>query len=252
MKLLPWAITLRELGLSNTIAGLVLIHVVQGISFTTLFCRNYYVSIPQDLIKAARVDGAGFFRIFWRIVLPLSPPILIVTVIWQFTSIWNEFLFGVTFTVGRAAAGDGGADRAQRQHRTGARYTASRAPRCCWPPCRRCSSTSSAASISCAASPPGAVQVGTHGRARASRPAQALRRRPRCSRASTSQVERRRVRRAGRPVGLRQVHPAQRHRRPGERRARARSRSASATSPPSRPRTATSRWCSSPTRSIRR
>ena len=91
---------LRDLGLFNTIAGLVLIHIVQGLSFTTLFCRNYYVGIPQDLLKAARIDGAGFFRIFWRIVLPLSPPILIVTVIWQFTGIWNEFLYGVTFTSG--------------------------------------------------------------------------------------------------------------------------------------------------------
>ena len=100
MKLVPWVIVLRDLGLFNTIAGLVLIHTVQGISFTTLFCRNYYVSIPQDLLKAARIDGAGFFRIFWRIVLPLSPPILIVTVIWQFTGIWNEYLYGVTFSAG--------------------------------------------------------------------------------------------------------------------------------------------------------
>jgi glucose/mannose transport system permease protein len=100
MVLLPWAITLGALNLTNTTAGLVLIHVVQGLSFTTLFCRNYYVNIPEDLIKAARIDGAGFFRIFWRIVLPLSPPILIVTVIWQFTNIWNEFLFAVTFTSG--------------------------------------------------------------------------------------------------------------------------------------------------------
>jgi len=100
MKLIPWAITLRELGLSNTVRGLVLIHIVGGISFTTLFCRNYYVNVPQDLIRAARVDGAGFFQIFWRIILPLSPPILIVTVIWQFTNIWNEFLFGITFSEG--------------------------------------------------------------------------------------------------------------------------------------------------------
>jgi glucose/mannose transport system permease protein len=100
MKLLPWAIVLRDLALTNTIAGLVLIHVVQGMSFTTLFCRNYYVAIPTDLMKAARIDGAGFFRTFWRIVLPLSPPILIVTVIWQFTGIWNEFLYAVTFTSG--------------------------------------------------------------------------------------------------------------------------------------------------------
>jgi glucose/mannose transport system permease protein len=98
MKLVPWALSLRPLGLSESIGGLVLIHVVQGLSFTILFCRNYYVAIPEDLIKAARVDGAGFFRIFWRIVLPLSPPILIVCVIWQFTGIWNEYLFGSTFS----------------------------------------------------------------------------------------------------------------------------------------------------------
>jgi len=100
MKLIPWVVVLRDLGLMNTIAGLVLIHTVQGLSFTTLFCRNFYVGIPQDLLKAARIDGAGFFRIFWRIILPLSPPILIVTVIFQFTGIWNEFLYGVTFTSG--------------------------------------------------------------------------------------------------------------------------------------------------------
>ena len=100
MKLVPWVIVLRDLGLFNTIAGLVLIHVVQGMSFTTLFCRNYYLSIPPDLMKAARIDGAGFYRIFWRIVLPLSPQILIVTIIWQFTGIWNEFLYGVTFSAG--------------------------------------------------------------------------------------------------------------------------------------------------------
>ncbi len=101
MRLLPWTIVLRDVGLTNTLTGLVMIHTIQGLSFTTLFCRNYYVAIPQELIRAARVDGAGFFRIFWRIVLPLSPPILIVTIIWQFTHIWNEFLYGVTFTTGQ-------------------------------------------------------------------------------------------------------------------------------------------------------
>jgi len=102
VALMPWAYILGATGLSNTTAGLVLIHTVQGVSFTTLFCRNYYLSIPDDLIRAARIDGAGFWRIFRRIVLPLSPPILIVTVIWQFTSIWNEFLFAVVFTSGKA------------------------------------------------------------------------------------------------------------------------------------------------------
>ena len=101
MRLLPWTIVLRDLDLTNTLTGLVMIHTIQGLSFTTLFCRNYYIAIAQELIRAARIDGAGFFRIFWRIVLPLSPPILIVTVIWQFTHIWNEFLYGVTFTTGQ-------------------------------------------------------------------------------------------------------------------------------------------------------
>lgn len=100
MTLLPWAYILGSLGLSNTIPGLVLIHTIQGLSFTTLFCRNYFVAVPDDLIKAARIDGAGFWRIFRRIILPLSPPIVIVTVIWQFTGIWNEFLFGTVFTSG--------------------------------------------------------------------------------------------------------------------------------------------------------
>ena len=100
IALMPWAYILGQLGLTNTTYGLILVHVVQGISFTTLFCRNYYVNIPDDLIKAARIDGAGFWRIFYRIVLPLSPPILIVTVIWQFTGIWNEFLYAVVFTSG--------------------------------------------------------------------------------------------------------------------------------------------------------
>ncbi|WP_421723768.1 carbohydrate ABC transporter permease [Bauldia sp.] len=100
ISLMPWAFILGNIGLSNTIGALILVHCVQGISFTTLFCRNYYVAIPDDLIKAARIDGAGFWRIFRKIILPLSPPILIVTVIWQFTGIWNEYLFGVVFTSG--------------------------------------------------------------------------------------------------------------------------------------------------------
>jgi glucose/mannose transport system permease protein len=101
IALLPWAFILGSIGLSNSIYGLIFVHVIQGLSFTTLFCRNYYVNIPDDLIKAARIDGAGFWRIFFKIVLPISPPILIVTVIWQFTGIWNEYLFGVVFTGGR-------------------------------------------------------------------------------------------------------------------------------------------------------
>ncbi|UWQ17233.1 carbohydrate ABC transporter permease [Jannaschia sp. M317] len=96
--LLPWAIALSWLGLSKSLAGLALVHIIQGTCFTTLFARNYLINLPDDLIKAARIDGAGFFRTFWRIVVPLSPPIIIVTIIWQFTFIWNEFLFAVTFS----------------------------------------------------------------------------------------------------------------------------------------------------------
>ena len=101
IALLPWAFLLGKLGLANSVYGLILVHCIQGISFTTLFCRNYYLSIPDDLIKAARIDGAGFWRIFRRIILPISPPILIVTVIWQFTGIWNEYLFGVVLNSGQ-------------------------------------------------------------------------------------------------------------------------------------------------------
>jgi glucose/mannose transport system permease protein len=101
IALMPWAYILGTTGLNQTLWGLIMVHVIQGISFTTLFCRNFYVNIPDDLIKAARIDGAGFWRIFWKIILPLSPPILIVTVIWQFTGIWNEFLYGVVLTTGK-------------------------------------------------------------------------------------------------------------------------------------------------------
>jgi len=98
--LMPMAQTLGFLGLAGTIPGLVLVHVVYGIGFTTLFFRNYYITIPDELIKAATIDGAGFLTIFWSIMLPLSIPIIVVTVIWQFTQIWNDFLFGVSFSAG--------------------------------------------------------------------------------------------------------------------------------------------------------
>ncbi|MCW8275454.1 carbohydrate ABC transporter permease [Pseudomonas sp. PCH199] len=100
--LLPASFTLGKLGLANTTSGLVLVHVVYGLAFTTLFFRNYYVSIPDALVKAARLDGAGFFTIFWKILLPMSIPIVMVCLIWQFTQIWNDFLFGVVFASGDA------------------------------------------------------------------------------------------------------------------------------------------------------
>jgi len=96
--LLPMSQVLGWLGIASSIWGLILVHVVGGLSSTTLFFRNYYVSLPDELVKAAQLDGAGFWLIFWRIIVPLSMPITVVTLIWQFTNIWNDFLYGVVFS----------------------------------------------------------------------------------------------------------------------------------------------------------
>jgi len=96
--LLPMSQVLGWLGMASSISGLILVHVLAGMPSTTLFFRNYYVGLPDELIKAAMLDGAGFWTIFRRIVLPLSTPILVVTLIWQFTQIWNDFLYGVVFS----------------------------------------------------------------------------------------------------------------------------------------------------------
>jgi glucose/mannose transport system permease protein len=95
--LIPMARILGLLGLAGTIYGLILVHVVYGLGFTTLFFRNYYEAFPTELVKAAQIDGASFFQIFRRILLPSSGPIIVVTVIWQFTNVWNDFLFGASF-----------------------------------------------------------------------------------------------------------------------------------------------------------
>ena len=95
--LIPMAKVLGLLGLAGTTWGLSLVHAIYGIGFTTLFFRNYYEAFPTELVRAAMIDGASFFQIFRRILLPSSGPIIVVTVIWQFTNIWNDFLFGVSF-----------------------------------------------------------------------------------------------------------------------------------------------------------
>lgn len=95
--LIPMARVLGILGLAGTTWGLVLVHLVYGLGFTTLFFRNYYEAFPTELVRAAQIDGASFMQIFLRILLPSSGPIIVVTVIWQFTNIWNDFLFGVSF-----------------------------------------------------------------------------------------------------------------------------------------------------------
>ncbi|WP_420013244.1 carbohydrate ABC transporter permease [Tateyamaria sp.] len=95
--LIPMARMLGIFGLAGSTGGLILVHFVYGIGFTTLYFRNYYAAFPTELIRAAQIDGAGFFRIFWRILLPSSGPIIAVSFIWQFTNIWNDFLFGASF-----------------------------------------------------------------------------------------------------------------------------------------------------------
>lgn len=96
--LLPMSQVLGWLGISSSLGGLVLVHCLAGLAGTTLFFRNYYAAIPKELVNAARMDGAGFWRIFVRIIIPMSTPIVMVTLIWQFTNIWNDFLFGVAFS----------------------------------------------------------------------------------------------------------------------------------------------------------
>ena len=96
--LIPMARILGMLGIAGSIWGLILVHVVYGIGFTTLYFRNYYEAFPTELVRAAQIDGASFFQIFRRILLPSSGPIIVVSVIWQFTNIWNDFLFGASFS----------------------------------------------------------------------------------------------------------------------------------------------------------
>jgi glucose/mannose transport system permease protein len=96
--LIPMARILGILGLAGSVPGLVFVHVIYGLGFTTLYFRNYYEAFPTELVRAAQIDGASFFQIFRRILLPSSGPIIVVSVIWQFTNIWNDFLFGASFS----------------------------------------------------------------------------------------------------------------------------------------------------------
>ncbi len=94
--LIPLIKFLQQLGLYGTIPGLIVVHVVYGLPITTLIFRNYFTNIPNELLEAARVDGAGLMQIFWQMMLPLALPAFVVVGIFQFTNIWNEFLFGLT------------------------------------------------------------------------------------------------------------------------------------------------------------
>ncbi|SOC85364.1 carbohydrate ABC transporter membrane protein 2, CUT1 family (TC 3.A.1.1.-) [Ensifer adhaerens] len=98
VMLYPMVIILRDLGVYGTLQGLIIVHTVFGMPILTLLFRNYFTALPEELFKAARVDGAGFWNIYFRIMLPISLPIFVVAMIIQITGIWNDFLFGVVFT----------------------------------------------------------------------------------------------------------------------------------------------------------
>ena len=98
IMLYPMVILLREAGIYGTLWGLIIVHTIFGMPILTLLFRNYFSAIPEELFKAARVDGAGFWGIYLRIMLPMSLPIFVVALILQITGIWNDFLFGVVFT----------------------------------------------------------------------------------------------------------------------------------------------------------
>lgn len=96
--LIPLVTTLNTLKLYGSLVGLIFVHVVYGIPVCALIFRNYYATLPNEMLEAAHIDGAHFFSIFARIMLPLSAPAFVVVAIWQFTNIWNDFLFALTVT----------------------------------------------------------------------------------------------------------------------------------------------------------
>jgi glucose/mannose transport system permease protein len=93
--MIPLVQMMRDFGVPNGIPALIIVHTIFGLPICTLIFRNYYESIPTDLIEAARMDGAGMLGTYARVILPLSAPGFVVTIIWQFTSVWNDFLFAI-------------------------------------------------------------------------------------------------------------------------------------------------------------
>jgi len=96
--LIPLVQVLQRIGLYGSLPGLIFVHVVYGIPITTLIFRNYYAAIPTELLEAGKIDGAGILGLYRHIMLPISTPGFVVVMIWQFTSVWNDFLFGVIVT----------------------------------------------------------------------------------------------------------------------------------------------------------
>ena len=97
VMMFPLVRILATLGLFSSLPGIVLVHVIFSMPVMTLLFRNYYLSIPQELFKAARIDGGGFFRIFLQLMLPMSTPIIIVVAIMQVTGVWNDYILGLVF-----------------------------------------------------------------------------------------------------------------------------------------------------------
>ncbi|WP_430699306.1 carbohydrate ABC transporter permease [Mesorhizobium humile] len=95
--LYPTVKILSNVGLFRTYPGIVFVHVIYGLPYTTLLFRNFYVGIPDEISRAARMEGARFLRTFWSIILPISTNILVVVAILQFTGIWNDYLLGLIF-----------------------------------------------------------------------------------------------------------------------------------------------------------
>ncbi|MBT0994430.1 carbohydrate ABC transporter permease [Cellulomonas sp. DKR-3] len=96
--MIPLLQLMLGMGVPSGVPSLILLHVIYGIPITTLIFRNYYQTIPNELIEASRVDGAGMLRTYASVVLPISVPSFVVVLIWQFTSAWNDFLFAVFFS----------------------------------------------------------------------------------------------------------------------------------------------------------
>ncbi|ABD68849.1 binding-protein-dependent transport systems inner membrane component [Rhodoferax ferrireducens T118] len=97
VMMFPLVRILATLGLFSSLPGIVVIHIIFSMPVMTLLFRNYYLSIPQELFKAARIDGGGFFRIFMQLMLPMSTPIIIVAAIMQVTGVWNDYILGLVF-----------------------------------------------------------------------------------------------------------------------------------------------------------
>jgi len=96
--LIPLVFTLQKIHVYGTIPGLILVHIIYGIPISTLIFRNYYITVPTEMVEASKIDGANFLDIYKWIIFPLSMPGFAVAMIWQFTSIWNNFLFGLIVT----------------------------------------------------------------------------------------------------------------------------------------------------------